>query len=339
MDLCAEMLARELSARADVSVEAFRPAFARAFGALHNANRLYNRLRGYPRQVRAARLGERFDVFHVVDHSYGQLLHALPDGRAGVFCHDLDTFRCLIEPRRDPRPRWFRWMARRILRGVQKAAVVFHATDAVRAEIERFALVDTGRLVKAPPGVAEEFRPQNTSTSDPPFVLHVGSCIPRKGIDVLLATFGALAARDRELRLVQVGGEWTDAQRGVVDRLGADRVEQRRGIDRVELAALYASARLVLLPSEAEGFGLPLIEAIACDATVLASDLPVLREVAGDAAAYAPVGDAAAWGAAAGELLAGRGIPPTEAKRRRASMYTWSSHAATIAAAYRRVIG
>ena len=53
-------------------------------------------------------------------------------------------------------------------------------------------------------------------------------------------------------------------------------------VDRPVLAALYRRASLVLLPSEREGFGLPLVEAMACGISVVASDLPVLREVGGD---------------------------------------------------------
>jgi glycosyltransferase involved in cell wall biosynthesis len=339
MDLCAEMLLRELSARADVSVERFAPRYVRRFGSWRNADRLINRLREYPRQLRQARLEERFDAFHLVDHSYSHLLHVLPCGRAGVFCHDLDTFRCLIEPRRDPRPRWFRAMAKRIVRGLQRAAVVFHSTQSVRQEIERFGLVDPARLVQAPLGIAPEFAPRRMPPADPPFVLHVGSCIPRKRIDVLLTVFESLAGRFPELNLVQVGGEWSESQRDHLRRIDPNRVRQVRGLSRDELAGLYSSAALVLLPSESEGFGLPLIEAIACGATVLASDLPVLREVAGDAAVYAPVGDTGAWTTAATELLQGCGAPSEEAKRQRAARYSWREHAATIAETYQRMFG
>ena len=55
-------------------------------------------------------------------------------------------------------------------------------------------------------------------------------------------------------------------------------------VDRATLAAVYRRAALALLPSEREGFGLPLVEALACGTPVVASDIPVLREVGGDAA-------------------------------------------------------
>src|SRR5260370_23004701 len=61
------------------------------------------------------------------------------------------------------------------------------------------------------------------------------------------------------------------------------------------MAAAYRRASCVLLPSDSEGFGLPLLEAMACGTPVVASDLAVLREVGGGAACYSPVGDIDAW--------------------------------------------
>ena len=125
--------------------------------AAFNVDRLINRFIHFPRH--AHRRTPRFDLFHVVDHTYAQLVHALPRDRVGVYCHDIDAFLCLIDPARYPRPRWFRALARRILTGLQKAAVVFHSTGSVREQITRHGLIDPGKLVHAPYGVAAEFTP------------------------------------------------------------------------------------------------------------------------------------------------------------------------------------
>ena len=71
--------------------------------------------------------------------------------------------------------------------------------------------------------------------------------------------------------------------------------------DPFELAEVYRRAPVVLIPSGAEGFGLPVIEALACGAAVVASDIPALREAGGPAAAFVPVGDVGAWSDAGGE--------------------------------------
>jgi glycosyltransferase involved in cell wall biosynthesis len=346
MDLAAEMLLREAS-----GVEAVRvcPPFRRRLMRLpwlgrkrvaYNADRLLNRHLDLPRHLRR-RAGD-FDLFHVVDHTYAQVVHALPPGGAGVFCHDLDAFRCLLEPAREPRPAWFRAMARPALTGLQAAAVVFYSTTAVREQIERHGLIDPARLVQAPYGVSPEFAPGGPVPSDtPPYLLHVGTCIPRKRIDVLLDVFAAARGRVPGLRLVKVGGEWSAGQRERIARLGlADVIEHRVNLDRTEVARCYQGAALVLLPSEAEGFGLPVIEALACGAVVVASDLPVLREVGGDAVVYRPVGDVAAWAETVVELLAHPERAPGRAARlSRAGLYTWARHAETIVSAYRRLAG
>lgn len=348
MDLAAEMLEASLRGRARVQV--LRPAFRRRLGPLarlpgragrvaFNADRLLNRFWDYPRWLRRA--GGDADVYHVCDHSYAQLIGVLPAERTGVYLHDLDTFRCLLEPHRDRRPRWFRAMARRTLDGLQRAAVVFHSTAAVRADVERFQLVDVTRLVAAPLGVAPEFVPAGPPAEVPgPYVLHVGSMIPRKRIDLLLEVFAAVAARRPDLRLVQVGGPWTDEQARAIARLGiAPRLVKASGVSRARLAALYRDATLVLIPSDDEGFGLPLVEALACGSAVVASDLPALREVGGAAAVFLRRGDLRAWSDGVAELLSDPArLPALSARLARAGEFSWSSHGDRILAAYERLV-
>jgi glycosyltransferase involved in cell wall biosynthesis len=237
-------------------------------------------------------------------------------------------------------------MARHILDGLQQAPVVFHSTRAVRAAIERHGLVDPSRLVYAPYGFASEFRPDPTPDREAeavhrrlagePYVLHVGSCIPRKRIDVLLGTFAQLRKRLPELHLVKVGGEWTREQRAILQRNAlAGAVIHLSGIPRSTLACLVRHASLVLMPSAMEGFGLPVLEALACGAPVLASDLAVFREVGGDAVSYAPVGDVDAWTEHAVALLRNPEQAGLAWRRvAQAEGYSWRRHARIIADAY-----
>jgi glycosyltransferase involved in cell wall biosynthesis len=352
MDLAASMLVeagRRVGSPA-FDLEAVCPPFRRIATRLPglggrraalNADRLVNRMWHYPRH--AAALRARFDFFHVADHSYAQLVHVLPPQRTGVFCHDIDAFRSILDSDREPRPAWFRAIARRVLAGMRRAAVVFHSTDPVREEILRHGLVPADRLVKAPYGTSPEFAPDGPAGArgaEPgSYLLHVGSCIARKRIDVLLEVFGRLRRERPSLRLVQIGGELTAELRArVADLDVAGAVAQRTGVSRAELAALYRGALLVLQPSEAEGFGLPLIEAFACGAPVLASDIPVLREVGGDAAAYAPVGDVDAWVALARTALdRPASLPAREARLSRAARFSWDGHARAVLGAYARL--
>jgi glycosyltransferase involved in cell wall biosynthesis len=354
MDLCAEMLGRQLrdASPRRVSASDVCPRFRRRLQGLLwlkpraavNGDRLLNRHWHYPRFLKQQRAA--FDYFHVADHSYAHLVHVLPAARTGVYCHDIDTFRCLLEPGYERRPRWFRAIIRRILGGLQKAAIVFHNSLETRRQIERHGLIDPRRLVHAPLGVSPEFTAEVpdgdglwaevAGLTGTPFLLHVGSCIARKGIGLLLELFAAIRRQNADLRLVKVGADWSSDQRGQITRLGiADSIVSLRGLDRRELADLYRTAAVVLLPSQAEGFGLPLIEALACGAPVVASDIPVLREVGADAATYCPVGDLSAWAAQVSRLLADpAAAPPRELRLSHAARFTWAAHARTIAEAY-----
>jgi glycosyltransferase involved in cell wall biosynthesis len=104
---------------------------------------------------------------------------------------------------------------------------------------------------------------------------------------------------------------------------------------RKTLAGLYRRAVAVLVPSDSEGFGFPVIEALACGAVVIASDIPVLREVGGKAALYAPPGDVEAWANLAQAVLAARVATPfRDVRLAQASLFTWPRHAQTILDAY-----
>jgi glycosyltransferase involved in cell wall biosynthesis len=357
MDLCADLLLAHLPAvRPILESERVCPNFVRVAtrlpvvgkkNAAFNADRLLNRFVTFPRFAR--RHARRFDLFHVVDHTYAQLVHSLPADRTGVYCHDLDAFRCLLDPARDPRPRWFRQLAGRILSGLKKAAVVFHSTRPVGDELLARGLVTPDKLVHAPYGVAGEFTPQAYSNVPPlprldelsgrPWVLHVGSCIPRKRIDVLLDVVAEVRRTIPDVRLLKVGGEWSTDQRAQMERVGLTAATVHvTGLSRTELAELYRRAPMVLLPSESEGFGLPVIEALACGSAVIASDLPVLREVGGGVVTFRPVGDVAAWAAAVANHLSGSEVPDRAERLAWAKRYSWATHADTIAAAYHRLL-
>jgi len=360
MDLCAQMLIKHLQSEHAESLQAVpvRPTFQKRFQrspwlgrkrVALNGDRLLNRFWHYP-QYLSQRLTD-FDLFHVSDHTYAQLMHVLPPERTGVFCHDLDAFRSLLEPEQEPRPGWYKAMSRRILRGLQKAAVVFYSTAEVRKQIEHYGLLERSRLVHAPYGIGSEFflAPKHTSSADQqllkqirkaPFILHVGSCIPRKRIDVLLDVFAALRIKHPELQLVKVSGDWTQSQQEQITRLNiGNSIIHLKGLERTTIAALYRQALVVLLTSEAEGFGLPVIEALACGAIIAVSDIPVLREVGGSAAVYCPVGNVPTWVKTIAQLLES----PTSAPERnlrlvQSQKYSWSAHAQTIAKAYLQLI-
>jgi len=126
-----------------------------------------------------------------------------------------------------------------------------------------------------------------------PFVLTVGAVEWRKDIPTVLRAIGRLRAMDVPLRLVHVGRLWdSDAEslREAAASCGVD-VELAGFVDDGLLSALYASSLAFVFPSLAEGFGLPLLEAMAANCPVVACRASCLPEVAGDAALWHDPGD------------------------------------------------
>lgn len=371
MDLVGAMLCAELKARHSATLEVTRiqPAFVRRLSraasghsartpfdsVCFNADRALNRFFDYPRALRRLRGG--FDVFHIVDHSYAHLAHELAGTPIVVTCHDLDAFRCLIASGLERRSLPFRMMARRMLSGMHKAARVCCDSLATRDALVANALVPPGRLVVIPNGVHPACSPHPNEGVDAAAahllgaaapggieILHVGSTIPRKRIDVLLQIVAAARAQFPNLRLVRVGGAFTADQQALARALGVEgSIVTMPFLEPAVLAALYRRASLVLMPSEAEGFGLPLVEAMACGTPAIASDIPALREVGAEAAVYCAVGDLPAWSAALAAMLLERSAEPARWAERRAaairqaSHFSWAAYADRCAAVYREI--
>jgi glycosyltransferase involved in cell wall biosynthesis len=296
-----------------------------------------------------------FRVLHIVDHSYSQLALELPADRTVVTCHDLDTFRCLIQPDTEPRPRWFRNMVERTLKGFQRAAHVIAVSEQTKSQLLHHRLFPEGRITVISPCVDPAYLSEplpdagdaDASAHCPgPYVLHVGSTIPRKRIDVLLTVFAALVREFPALRLVRVGGGFTGDQTELARALGIrDRITEAPPLSKSDLARTYRGAQLLLQTSEAEGFGLPVIEAMACGCPVVASDIPALREAGGAAAEYCAVGDIEAWSRTTARLLQERAAFPRQwealkaAIRSHASRFSWSEHVREVVRIYQQLAG
>lgn len=365
MDLVAQILWGKLKAGHAREIEAVmvRPAFRRRFthakamrstAAMFTADRILNRFIDYPLALRRCR--NQFDIFHLTDHSYSHLVHHLPGPRTVVTCHDLDSFRCILEPALERRSLPFRMMTQRIVAGLRKAVAVACDSEATRLQLSRFQLVPAERTTTILNGVEEIFTTAAAEDGDGEAerligpvrpeaieILHVGSTIPRKRIDVLLQVFGGIRKRFPAARLIRVSGPFTASQNALLRQLGLeDATTVLPFIPAGTLAGLYRRAALVLITSEAEGFGLPVVEAMACGAAIVASDIPALREVGGDAALFAKAGDVDAMVGLALEVLRGRNADTAPALRQReraianAARFSWTEYAQQYAALYQR---
>lgn len=194
---------------------------------------------------------------------------------------------------------------------MQRAVTIVVPSEAVRAEV----LEATGRqpesvlAIHHGPGhvpAADEI-PQRPDWAPPRYALMVGTIEPRKNLGVVLEAWRLMRDRNPETPpLVIVGkvGWKAESILPQLDQAVAAGLVIRPGYLRLaELLGLYQGSEVVVFPSVYEGFGLPVVEAFQAGKPLLASDIPVLREVADDAAMFAPPHDPEAWARALRELF------------------------------------
>lgn len=358
MDLVADMLLEMLPSVSGGDIAATRlcPPMIRRWTRLpivgggsraRLGDRLTGRLWDYPRWL--SRRRSEFDVFHIVDHSYAHLLRALPAERTIVTCNDTDAFEAAREGAAS-RLDLSRLLAAHVLDGISRASHVACISEATRQDLIATGRVDPQRTSVVYLGAHPSCTPAPDAKADADIdrqlgargfeVLHVSSTIPRKRIDLLLEVFSRFRRLQPDARLVRVGGVLTREQQQLAERLNVtDALVQLPFLERPQLAALYRRASVVVLPSDREGFGLPVIEAMACGTPVIASDIPALREVGGPAVMYAPRGDVDRWVEALARLRR-EGAEPAARERRRAAClsaaatFDWRRYAAQMAALY-----
>jgi glycosyltransferase involved in cell wall biosynthesis len=175
-----------------------------------------------------------------------------------------------------------------------------------------------------------------------PYIAFVGTLEPRKDVATLVRAFDALAGAHPDLQLVLAGGKgWGDTgiDAALAEAGHGDRVHRPGYLPLDAVPALLRGAAAVAYPSRDEGFGLPVLEAMACGAPVVTTAATVMDEVAGDGAFLVPGGDPALLAAALDTILAGG--PAIDALRARglarAAAFTWAASAKRHAAAYRSV--
>lgn len=227
-----------------------------------------------------------------------------------VVVHDLTVLRmpqhCTLRKR---------LLMRLMLRhSIAAASVVATVSDASKRDIETLLGVSPERIAllpgaahpscrRAPSDVVSEARAR--FGLEKPYILTVGTLEPRKDLMTLLRAFDRLGSGARNHELVVVGGRgWRD--RELVRELKAranKRVRWLGYVDESDLVALYTGADLFVLTSTFEGFGLPVLEAMACGTPVIASDVAALREVGSDVARFVPAGDVSAFASAIDRAL------------------------------------
>jgi glycosyltransferase involved in cell wall biosynthesis len=282
------------------------------------------------REPSAERLAPGCDVMHTPD------LVPPPTRRPLVLTvHDLAAVEWPeLHPRRAVQ------IQRRQLAVARDRADVVMSDSHATADALRSRGVDGDRIVVAPIGVTAFPAADASMVPDDPYLLAVGALTPRKNLEGLVAAFARASLPDR-LRLVLAGppGWGAHTVLAAIERHRvSDRVIRTGSVTDAQLAGLYEGCLAVCVPSRAEGFGLPVIEAGAAGAPVLASDLAVFREVGEGVALHVPPADEQAWAAALERIVTDEDLRREAAARGRtfARRFTWERTAAITASAYER---
>ncbi|MBN1966245.1 MAG: glycosyltransferase family 4 protein [Anaerolineae bacterium] len=308
-----------------------------------------------------ARLWQRaHSPYPTVNHWLGDLdlYHAtdfvLPPVRAGtrtiVQVHDLSFV--LVPEAASPNLK--RYLDAVVPRSVRRADHVLADSHATKADLARLYGTPPEKITVLWGGVAAHFRPVTDPTAqqavrtkyglgDWPFLFTVGTVQPRKNYGRLIEALARLHADFADLHLVIAGGRgWLeDPIYATVARLKLDEYVHFIGFAADEdLPVLYGMAAVVPYLSLYEGFGFPVLEAMACGAPVVASQVSSIPEVAGDAAVLVDPLDVTAITDALGSLLASAAERETLITRghAQAAQFTWDRSARQLADVYRRIL-
>jgi glycosyltransferase involved in cell wall biosynthesis len=222
-----------------------------------------------------------------------------------------------------------------VARSAERADVVCTPTQAVAdLVVDRFSL-SADKVMVTPLGIDLAWftaRPPSDALRQrvglpKEYLLFVGAAGPRKALDWLLKA----VENTPGLPPLVLAGPGHAGNDGSVRSIGY--------LSDVDLRSVMAGASALVLPSRDEGFGLPVLEALACDVPVVCSDVPALREVAGGHASLVPFGEVEAMGAAlTAAVEATIDAPALTARRTYAAGFTWRRTAELTVEAYRKAM-
>jgi glycosyltransferase involved in cell wall biosynthesis len=210
-----------------------------------------------------------------------------------VTIHDLVAF---THPRTIPW-KYALYMRRRIRRAVQTAQRTICVSESAKRDVLRLLAPSEEKIACIHHGVAERFHPQTDERIDEvrrrhglarPYILFVGNLEPRKNLGGLVRAFRIVRRDEKEPLDLVVAGQIAWKSDELLRELGEEDVRDSIRLTGYfpaeDLPALYSGARAFVFPTLWEGFGMPVLEAMACGAPVVASRVPSIQEIAGDAA-------------------------------------------------------
>ncbi|MFN0137039.1 MAG: glycosyltransferase family 4 protein [Phycisphaerae bacterium] len=261
--------------------------------------------------------------------------------------HDLSG---IIHPEWHPADR-VAWYERGFARGVRQTSVFLAASEFTKREMITHLSIPADRIVVSYQAARDAFRPLADGEREATrarlalparFMLYVGTLEPRKNVDGLLDAYGRSPAALRRACPLLIVGAWgwkAEAIRAkLADQQLASDVRLLGYLHDPDLAALYSLCTAFVWPTRYEGFGLPPLEALACGAHVIVSDVASLPEVVGDAGVLLSPDDVESWTEAMRAAVEQTGDAAAAARVRalaQAQRFSWGEFARQTVAAYR----
>ena len=248
-------------------------------------------------------------------------------------------------------PRLVAWRLNSLMRiGLRRAATVLCVSESVRDAVRSAFDVAPERLIVSYNGVGRQFTPMAPEQARAivaerfglvhPYALFVGKLQARKNIVRLLQAFASFRRDSRsDLKLVLAGRRTATAE-GIDEAIAAsglqDHVVEAGYFTPVDLPAVYAAARMMVFPSLWEGFGIPVVEAMACGTPVITSNVTSLPEIAGGAALLVDPSSVTEIASAMGRLEASSELRASLVTKglERARAFTWPACARQTLSAY-----
>lgn len=306
----------------------------------------------YPRWARR----QAADLCHVTDHSYADLLWWLPRGRTVLTCHDLIPLWKEAFPSEATflsRSTYFRFRFY-TFPAFRRAMRIIAGSENTRQDILRFGRLSPDWVEVVPYGVDPAFKPPSEASEkmrirrrhgfsdEEKVVLHVGSSLFYKNMEGILRALAWLRQEMKEpCRLLKVGQPLTPAQRALAESLGLNEmVYEWLQVNQEQLLAAYQLSDVLCFPSYYEGFGLPLIEAMACGLPVVTSNVSAPPEVVGEAALTVSPRDPEAIAQALYRVLTDKNLGQELIDRglARAREFTWERTARETWRVYQQVL-
>jgi glycosyltransferase involved in cell wall biosynthesis len=195
-------------------------------------------------------------------------------------------------------------LRRVVPRSIKTADFIITVSETVKQELVREFKMDPARCIVTPIPPDSSYSVKNTNEihakygiPTEKYIFFIGNLEPRKDLPTLINAYRQLpAAMKAEYSLVLAGGKgWkTEASQAALStaQQAGEKVVHVGYIDQADAGAFYQQAAVFVMPSLYEGFGMPILEALASHTPVIASDIPVLKETGGEAVLYAKAGDA-----------------------------------------------